>query len=374
MKGSRLHLTSQFIEKWVKSTRCVRLQVVKVKTGSSPIEPNKALVKDAEDEDVDIYLYKSMIGSLMYLTASRPDITFAVCACARFQVTPNTSHLHVVKRIFRYLKGQPKLGLWYPRDSPFDFKAYSNSDYDRASLDRKSTTGGCQFLGKRQVLWIQNQMLDYGFNFLNIKIYIDNERYLHRLMIHLSQEVTHVEVMTLNELTILCRTLLNKMESLEIELKMTKQTYGAAFTKLIKKVKKLEKTVKTSKAKRQAKIMISDDDMVLEDSSKQERMVKDIDQDARVILVTPTKLKKLSFKEIKELFEATMRRIQDFVPIKREGNKEVLKFAGVRGSKRDVEEELDHGSSKKQKTDEASRSVQEQLVEEEKELSQEDLQ
>nr|GEZ19744.1 hypothetical protein [Tanacetum cinerariifolium] len=97
--------------------------------------------EDAEAQDVDVYLYGSMIGSLMYLTASRPDITFAVCACVRFQVTPKTSYLHVVKRIFRYLKGQPKLGLWYPRDSPLDLEAYSDSDYAKASLDKKSTTG-----------------------------------------------------------------------------------------------------------------------------------------------------------------------------------------------------------------------------------------
>ncbi|GKA89598.1 ribonuclease H-like domain-containing protein [Tanacetum coccineum] len=98
-------------------------------------------VKDEEAEDVDVHLYRSMIRSLMYLTASRPDIMFAVCAYARFQVTPKVLHLHVVKRIFRYLKGQPKLGLWYPRDSPFDLKAFSDSDYAGASLDRKSTTG-----------------------------------------------------------------------------------------------------------------------------------------------------------------------------------------------------------------------------------------
>ncbi|GJZ17288.1 putative ribonuclease H-like domain-containing protein [Tanacetum coccineum] len=94
-----------------------------VKTASTPIETNKALLKDEEAEDVDVHLYRSMIGSLMYLTASRPDIMFAVCACARFQVTPKVSHLHAVKRIFRYLKGQPKLGLWYPRDSPFNLLA-----------------------------------------------------------------------------------------------------------------------------------------------------------------------------------------------------------------------------------------------------------
>ncbi|GJW23667.1 putative ribonuclease H-like domain-containing protein, partial [Tanacetum coccineum] len=175
-----------------------------VKTASTLIETQKPLTKDEEAADVDVHLYRSMIGSLMYLTASRPDIMFAVCACSRFQVTPKTSHLNVVKRIFRYLKGKPKLGLWYPRVSSFDLEAYSDSDYARANLDRKSTTGGCQFLGRRliswqckkqtimatstteaeyvaaanccgQVLWIQNQMLDYGFNFMNTKIYIDNE-------------------------------------------------------------------------------------------------------------------------------------------------------------------------------------------------------
>ncbi|GKA11943.1 putative ribonuclease H-like domain-containing protein [Tanacetum coccineum] len=167
-----------------------------VKTASTPIETQKPLVKDKEAADVDVHLYRSMIGSLMYLTASRPDIMFAVCACSRFQVTPKTSHLNAVKRIFRYLKGRPKLGLWYPKESSFNLVAYSDSDYAGANLDRKSTTGGYQFLGKRliswqckkhtivatstteveyvvvahccgQVLWIQNQMLDYGFNFMN---------------------------------------------------------------------------------------------------------------------------------------------------------------------------------------------------------------
>ncbi|GKA49176.1 putative ribonuclease H-like domain-containing protein [Tanacetum coccineum] len=149
-----------------------------VKTARTPMETQKALLKDADGEDVDEHLYRSMIGSLMYLTSSRPDIMFVVCACARFQVNPKVSHLHVVKRIFRYLKG--------------------------ASLDRKSTTGGCQFLGCRliswqckkqtvvanytteaeyiaasnccgQVLWIQNQLLDYGYNFMQTKIHIDNK-------------------------------------------------------------------------------------------------------------------------------------------------------------------------------------------------------
>ncbi|GKF52935.1 hypothetical protein Tco_0159845, partial [Tanacetum coccineum] len=124
-----------------------------VKTTSTLIETNKVLLKDEDVEDVYFHLYRSMIGSLMYLTASRPDIMFAVCACTRFQVTPKVSHLHAVKRIFRYLKGHPKLGLWYPKDSSFNLEAFSDSDYAGASLDRKSTTGGCQFLSKRLISW-----------------------------------------------------------------------------------------------------------------------------------------------------------------------------------------------------------------------------
>ncbi|GJT05687.1 hypothetical protein Tco_0840149 [Tanacetum coccineum] len=148
-----------------------------------------------------------MIGLLNVLWGlhSRPDIMFAVCAYSRFQVTPKTSHLSAVKRIFRYLKGKPKLGLWYPRESSFDLESYSDSDYAGANLVRNHQQEGCQFLGKEdsitwqckkqtivatstteaeyvaaasccgQVLWIQNQMLDYGFNFMNTKIYIDNE-------------------------------------------------------------------------------------------------------------------------------------------------------------------------------------------------------
>ncbi|GJS44212.1 hypothetical protein Tco_0569255 [Tanacetum coccineum] len=105
------------------------------------METQKPLLKDKDSEEVDVYLYRSMIGSLMYLTSSRHDNIFVVCARARYQVNPKVSHLHAMKRIFRYLKGQPKLGLWYPKDSPFDLVAYTNSDYAGASLDRKSTTG-----------------------------------------------------------------------------------------------------------------------------------------------------------------------------------------------------------------------------------------
>nr|GEZ18540.1 retrovirus-related Pol polyprotein from transposon TNT 1-94 [Tanacetum cinerariifolium] len=113
------------------------------KSASTPIDIEKPLLKDPDDEDVDVYTYRSMIGSLIYLTSSRPDIMFVVCACAHFQVTLKASHLHAVKRIFRYVKGKPHLGLWYPKASLFNLVAYSDSDYSRASLDRKSTTGWC---------------------------------------------------------------------------------------------------------------------------------------------------------------------------------------------------------------------------------------
>ncbi|GJQ98723.1 putative ribonuclease H-like domain-containing protein [Tanacetum coccineum] len=119
-----------------------KFEFTKVNTTSTPMETQKPLLKDEDGKEVDVYMYRSMIGSLMYLTSSRPDIMFAVCACARYQVNPKVSHLHAVKRIFRYLKGQPKLGLWYPKDSPFDLEAYTDSDYAGASLDRKSTTRG----------------------------------------------------------------------------------------------------------------------------------------------------------------------------------------------------------------------------------------
>nr|GEX31816.1 retrovirus-related Pol polyprotein from transposon TNT 1-94 [Tanacetum cinerariifolium] len=106
-----------------------------VKSASTPMVTHKPLSKDADGTDVDVHLYRSMIGSLMYLTSSWPDIMFAVCACSRFQVQPKVPHMHAVKRIVKYLKGQPTVGLWYPKDSPLELIAYSDSDY--AGLELK---------------------------------------------------------------------------------------------------------------------------------------------------------------------------------------------------------------------------------------------
>ncbi|GJT21006.1 putative ribonuclease H-like domain-containing protein [Tanacetum coccineum] len=403
---------------------------------STPIETNKALNKNEEAEDVDVHLYRSMIGSLMYLTTSR------------------------------YLKGQPKLGLWYPRDSPFNLEAFSNSDF--------------------MVLWIQNQMLDYGFNFMNTKIHIDNEsticivknlvfhsktkhieirhhfirdsyekKLIQVIKIHTDHNVAnlltkafdvsrirvdtarhklntasikyaltesptiyvslieqfwqtasastlengdmeitatidrkvkviseasirrHLKLeasdgisifptseifeqlalmgskktaweqfssniataiiclatnrtfnfsklifdamvknldkeaatmphdspllrvhslrsdegsMTLNELMVLCTTLSKKVETLESDLKQTKLTYGAAYTKLIMKVKKLEHKVKSSKARRRVKLVVSEDKDKLEDPSKQGMKIAQMDEDEGITLKTKLQL------------------------------------------------------------------------------------
>ncbi|GJT30177.1 putative ribonuclease H-like domain-containing protein [Tanacetum coccineum] len=431
-----------------------------VKTASTPIEPNKALIKDEEAD------------------TSRPDIMFAVYACARFQVTPKMSHLHAVKRIFRYLKGQPKLSLWYHRDSPFDLEAFSNSNYAGASLDRKSTIGGCQFLGKRPINLVAYEIvykewedrmeraattassldaeqdsdaqtrfettfkksndpplsrgytlrsgedsmkllelmelctklsdlnlnqaslhqmanLDFcdthnmvaflnksegskGFqqivDFLNtshIKFALTKNPTSYTSLIqqlwktaststledgeveitanidgqlktitkaslrrHLKLEdadgirsLPNTEIFKQLALmgnasdsdkltfqkgkgsTVLVEShhtpittpstsqpplsspsrLSDKVLELETNLQQTKKIYSTAVTKLIMKVKRLEKIVKSSKARRRAKIVVSDDEKVLEDSSKQGRMIDDIDQDAGITLVTPTK-------------------------------------------------------------------------------------
>ncbi|GJT21944.1 putative ribonuclease H-like domain-containing protein [Tanacetum coccineum] len=130
-----------------------KFDIESVRPATTPFEASKPQSKDEPDDAVNVHLYRSMIGSLMYLIASRPDIQFAASACSRHQVTPLTSNLNAVKKIFKYLKGQPKLGLWYPRDSPFVLEAYSDSDYAGSHGDRKSTTGGCQFLGRRLISW-----------------------------------------------------------------------------------------------------------------------------------------------------------------------------------------------------------------------------
>ncbi|KAI3748889.1 hypothetical protein L6452_12302 [Arctium lappa] len=172
-------------------------------TMKTPMAPPLTLNKDPSGKPVNVTAYRGMIGSLLYLTASRPDIMYSTCLCARYQSEPKESHLIAVKRIFRYLKGTPNLGLWYPKDSGFDLTGYSDSDFAGCKLDRKSTTGGCQLLGGKlvswtskkqnsvststaeaeyvaagsccsQILWMRNQLLDYDLQLSKIPIYCDS--------------------------------------------------------------------------------------------------------------------------------------------------------------------------------------------------------
>jgi hypothetical protein len=170
---------------------------------NTPMATNCHLDKDEKGKKVDITLYRGMIGSLLYLTASRPDIMFAVCVCARFQSDPKESHLIAVKRIIRYLIDTTGLGLWYPKESPFELLGYSDADFAACKIDRKSTSGTCQFLGNRliswgskkqasvststteaeyiaagsccaQLLWIKQQLVDYEITTAECPILCDN--------------------------------------------------------------------------------------------------------------------------------------------------------------------------------------------------------
>jgi len=180
-----------------------KYQFDSVSSKDTPISAPLTLDSDPNGKQVDPTKYRGMVGSLMYLTASRPDIMFATCLCARFQSDPREAHANAVKRIFRYLKGVPRLGLWYPKGSSLDLMGYSDSDHAGCKIDRKSTTGGCHFLGGKlvswtskkqtavslstaeaeyisaasccaQILWMKNQLTDYGVKYTKTPIFCDN--------------------------------------------------------------------------------------------------------------------------------------------------------------------------------------------------------
>ncbi|KAK6148203.1 hypothetical protein DH2020_019115 [Rehmannia glutinosa] len=168
-----------------------------------PMNTSVKMDMDADGKTVDQKRYIVLIGSLLYLTASRSDITFAVGVCARFQSAPKESHMTAAKRILRYLKGCQEVGLWYPKEGGFKLIGYSDSDYAGCRVDRKSTSGTCQMLGNRlvswfskkqnsiatstaeaeyidagsycaQVLWMRQQLRDYDFEEKEIPIICDN--------------------------------------------------------------------------------------------------------------------------------------------------------------------------------------------------------
>ncbi|GKB39000.1 retrovirus-related pol polyprotein from transposon TNT 1-94 [Tanacetum coccineum] len=167
------------------------------------VEKSK-LDEDTQGRAVDPTHYRGMVVTLMYLTASRPNLTFVVCMCARYQAKPTDKHLHAIKRIFKYLRGTVNRGLWYPKDSSIDLTAYADADHVGCQDTRRSTSGSMQFLGDRlvswsskrqksvaissteaeyialsgcyaQVLWMRSQLTDYGLGFNKILIYCDNK-------------------------------------------------------------------------------------------------------------------------------------------------------------------------------------------------------
>ena len=162
------------------------------------------LDRDEDGKKIDQKLYQDMIGSLLYLMASRSDIIFSVCMYGRYQSDPRESHLLVTKRIFRYLNGTQNVGLWYSKNSSLDVLAYSDSDFVGCKLDRKSTSGVCHFLERNliswlsrkqnsialssteveyvavgsccaQILWIKYQLADYGIELNKVSIRCDNK-------------------------------------------------------------------------------------------------------------------------------------------------------------------------------------------------------
>jgi hypothetical protein len=170
----------------------------------TPMGTNGHLDLDMGGKSVDQKVYRSMIGSLLYLCASRPDIMLSVCMCARFQADPKEIHLRAVKRIMRYLVNTPYFVLWYPRGSTFDLIEYSDADYAGCKVDRKSTSGTCQFLGRSlvswaskkqnsvalstteaeyiatghccaQLLWMRQTLRDYGYKLSKVPLLCDNE-------------------------------------------------------------------------------------------------------------------------------------------------------------------------------------------------------
>ncbi|GKD05241.1 hypothetical protein Tco_1180215 [Tanacetum coccineum] len=138
------------------------------------MEKNK-LDGDLQGTPVNATLYRGMMGSLMYLTSSRPDLIYAVCLCARYQAKPTEKHLNAVKRIFRYLKGTINMGLWYSKDTDMSLTAYLDADHaGRQDTRRKAeyiALSGCY----AQILWMRSQLTDYGFTFNKIHVYCDNK-------------------------------------------------------------------------------------------------------------------------------------------------------------------------------------------------------
>nr|GFA30370.1 hypothetical protein [Tanacetum cinerariifolium] len=144
----------------------------------TPIEIKDKLGLDQNGTPIDATKYRSMIGALMYLTSSRPDIVHATCLCAQYQAKPTEKHLKEVKSIFRYLWGTVNTGLWYTKDFGFELTGFSDADY-AGCKDTFKSTSEAEYVSLSaccaQVLWMRTQLTDYGFHFNKILIYCDSK-------------------------------------------------------------------------------------------------------------------------------------------------------------------------------------------------------
>ncbi|GJT66675.1 retrovirus-related pol polyprotein from transposon TNT 1-94 [Tanacetum coccineum] len=139
----------------------------------TPMVEKSKLDKDTQGKAINPTHYHGMIGTLMYLIASRLDLTFAVCMCARYKVKPTENHLHAVKRIFKYLRGTVNQGLWYPKDSFIALTAYADTDHAGCQDTKRSTSGSMQLLGDRLVNWSSKRQVENGV----VELYFVNTEY-----------------------------------------------------------------------------------------------------------------------------------------------------------------------------------------------------
>ena len=123
----------------------------------TPMSPNVKLTVDLLGKSVDPSLYRTMIGSLLYLTTSKPDISYNVGVCARYQANPKESHMTALKRIIKYVKTTAEFGVWYNKDTNDVLAGYSDADWARNADDRKSTSGGCFYVGDNLVSWMSKK-------------------------------------------------------------------------------------------------------------------------------------------------------------------------------------------------------------------------
>ena len=130
----------------------------------TPMSPNVKLTVDLSGKSVDHSLYRSMIGSLLYLTASRPNISYSVGVCARYQANPKETHMTALKRIIKYVKTTTKFGAYYSKDTSDVLAGYSNADWEGNADDRKSTSGGCFYVGNNLVSWMSKKQNSISFS------------------------------------------------------------------------------------------------------------------------------------------------------------------------------------------------------------------